>query len=341
MLSTVFLQRMHRLLRAFDEATLFNRLVDLLDERHRNIQAFVGRIAIGSNINEAAGNIHANFVGIHECLQGISLRIVFRQGEQLLSALAEVGFDAENEALTLLGTSIQGFLERVDRYSTSRASAEAFDVVLHVADLRSRIAQTKAVIASMLLALEPAPAEEGFDSILVVMDGGYELVDIAETLSALDELCRRLTEVYQSCGLAATFSVRKIETGSLSWELVGERLGIFALKQLFSKGVDFWHRNRTIEGQLKYQVPLHANAIREAMKIRQLLDKEGIDTTRLDEALAEQAEFMVERIGIIARKAHDVNLDGRSLTPRAPYRLAAPTSASQPRLRHDDPSTGA
>lgn len=335
MLSTIVAQKMRRLLNAFGNATLFNRLVEVLDDHHQNIQAFVSRIGAGGNVNEPAANVHANFAATHQCLQGISLRIVYKQGEQLLADLAALDLDADHEEQIQISAAIQSFLTLVDSYGISRAVPEAIDLVRQASVLRSRIAQTKAVFRSLLSELEPEPVPDGFESIVVLMDGSYELADIVETLHAVNEICTRIAGVFASSGLEVTFKVRKIETGSLSWELFAQKIGIHALKQLLSRGLDYWYRNHTPEGLLKHQVPLHAASLKEAMRIRNLLDKEGIDTDHLDEALAEQAEFLVERIGIIARKAHGVRLDGHPVTTRVQRELPVPAATSVPRLGHD------
>lgn len=340
MLSTIVAQQMRRLLNAFGNATLFNRLVEVLDDHHQNIQAFVGRVGAGSNINEYAAQVHANFAATHQCLQGISLRIVYKQGELLLSDLAALDLGADHEDPIQVSAAIQSFLTLIDSYSISRAVAEAIDLVRQASMLRARIAQTKTVFKSLLLKLDPEPVPDGFESVVVLMDGSYELADIVETLHAVNEICTRIAEVFASCGLDVTFKVRKIETGSLSWELFAQKIGIHALKQLLSRGLDYWYRNHTPEGLLKHQVPLHAASIKEAMKIRNLLGKEGIDTDRLDEALAEQAEFLVERIGIIAKKAHGVRLDGHPVTSRVLRELPVPAATSVPRLGHDADRSG-
>jgi len=340
MLSTIATQKIRRLLNAFGSASLFNRLVEILDDHHQNIQAFVSRIGHGGNLNESAANVHGNFAATQQCLQGISLRIVFKEGEQLLASLAEFD-DAEHEDPLQLGAAIQRFLALVDGYSVSRAAAEATDLVRQASVLRVCIAQTKMVFASSLAKLDLEPVPDGFETIVVIMDGNYELGDIVETLHAVNEICVRIAEVFASFGVEVEFKVRKVETGSLSWELVAQKIGIHALKQLLSRGLDYWYRNHTPEGLLKHQVPLHAASIKEAMKIRNLLDKEGIDTAHLDEALAEQAEFLVERIGIIARRAHGIRLDGYPMTSRVLRGLPDQAITSVPRLGHGVDRSGA
>lgn len=340
MLSTIVAQQMRRLLNAFGSATLFNRLVEVLDDHHQSIQAFVIRMGKGNNLNESAANVHANFAGTYQCLQGISLRIVYRQGEQLLTELAALDLDADRDDPIQISAAIQSFLALIDSYSISRSATEATDLVRQASVIRARVAQTKTVFASLLSKLDPEPVPDDFESIVVLMDGNYELPDIVEVLNAVNEICTRISEVFASCGFEVTFRVRKVETGSLSWELFAQKIGIHALKQLLSRGLDYWYRNHTPEGLLKHQVPIHAASIREAMKIRNLLDKEGIDTERLDEALAEQAEFLVERIGIIARKAHGVRLDGHPVTSRLPRELPLSAATGAPRLGHDGDRSG-
>ncbi len=341
MLSTIVAQQMRRVLSAFRSATLFSRLVEVLDDHHQNIQAFVARVGMGSNINESAAQVHASFVGTHQCLQGIALRIVYKQGEQLLSELAALELDAGHEDPIQVSAAIQGFLTLIDSYSTSRALAEGVELARQASTLRARIDQTLVVLTNFLSKLDPEPIPDGFDSVVVMMGGSYELADIVEILQAVDDICAQMAEVFASCGLEVSFKVRKIETGSLSWELFAQKVGIHALKQLLSRGLDFWYRNYTTEGLLKHRVPLHAASIKEAMKIRNLLEKEGIDTDRLDQLLAEQAEFFVQRIGVIATKAHGVRLDGEPVTSRVLPELDIPMATGAPRLGHDVDQGGA
>lgn len=341
MLSTDIAQQLRQLLTALETATLFQRLLGLLTERQRLVDDQVARMgpAAGNALNDAATQIHSVYVHAHQAMQGLSLRIVYKQIEEVAKAFAAYEGSAPNDASVEMASELHSFAASIDNYSTSHSPKDAVEVLKNAASLQRRLEQSRRVMTGMLQKLDPAkPVPEGYGVLTVVIQGNQDLHGIIDVLQSLQELLALLERIFKELGIEVEFSLHKLETGSLSWEVFAQKVGIAALKHLMIKGVEIWQHSSTIEGQLKHQIPLHANAIKEALKVRNLLKREGFDVEGLDDSISQQAEFLVQRIGKITGGGQRVRVDGQAFDRQQPRMNSLPMQAPAPQIENR-PST--
>lgn len=256
---------------------LFGVLTDY-SKVQQQVDDLIGRFAEGGNDRrvEAGNGIHSIFGNASKHLKGHTLRTIFPAATAVINALENYGGPAPESIALKIAADIRRFEEILDTFGTSHSIQDAVIVARTASQLLMRLSLMKDGLHDIVQKLEPAPLSEDEDSIVLVLEQ-HKLAEIAETLQALQEICAALELVFLQTGTVIVYRVRKIETDCLSIELVAKRLGIAAIRKILSAGVQFLYRNYTTEGQLKHAVPATAAAMKDAMKLRNLLEKEGID----------------------------------------------------------------
>lgn len=285
---------------------------------------------------EAINNIHSMYASATKYLSGRSMRTIFRAAEQLIKALETWGGSVAAEEIAM---QVRRFDELLDMYSTSHSIREGALLMRIGQQLLSRLTAMQQDLAQFADQLDPEVIAPGDDVAVVGLFGEYTLREVAEKLMAMDDICDVVTEVLEPYKIRPHFRVRKIETGSLSIEVIAQRLGIIALKRVLKGGVDYWYRNHTREGQLRYGVKDASVALKDMVKLRRELSKEGVDVKGIDEALAQQSERLVNRIGKLAGLEYMVRVDDEvhyKVDQTMPIAMPAPTP--QPRRLGHDPS---
>jgi hypothetical protein len=122
-------------------------------------------------------------------------------------------------------------------------------------------------------------------------------------------------------------------------ELVAEKLGITAMRKILNAGVQFLYRTYTTEGQLKHGVPAATAAMKDVMKLRNLLEKEGIDVAGMDEALAENGEQLVRNIGKLVGVKQRIKIDDTVYVRTDSGETTALPYTQQPKLGYDKDPT--
>jgi len=170
-----------------------------------------------------------------------------------------------------------------------------------------------------LARLAPAALADGEDVVQVRLDGEFSLRQMADKLSAFDDICEAVRGILLGFQLEVDFRVLKVESGSLDISVVAQKLGIVALRRVLAGGVDFLYRNHTNEGRLRYGTRGATSALKEVVKLRHALAKEGVDVEGIDEALAKQTELLVNRIGTLSCLDAKISVDGEPLGRREPF----------------------
>lgn len=285
--------------------------------------------------NEAINSIHGAYASATRHLSGRSMRAVFRASEQLIGALGNFGGSVAAEEIA---EQVRRFDEMLDQFSTTHAIHDGARVMRMAERLLSRLTAMRQDLRQFADQLDPEVIAPGEDVAVIELFGEYTLREIAEKLMAMDDICDLITEVVEPYDIPTDFRLRKIETGSLSIEVMAQRLGIIALKRVLKGGVDYWYRNHTREGQLRFGVKDSSAALRDAVKLRNALAKEGVKVDGIDEALARQTERLVNRIGKLAGRADEVRLDDQvhgQIETALAVEFAKPTS--EPRQLVHDP----
>ncbi len=287
------------LLDALREAIPLLEILEAFAQTQQVVEQNLRLFASGESAkHQAAVNaIHGTFGAARAKLTGRSLRKVFQSSKVVVDALRMFGGRVGGAEVIRL---IEEFDEHLDTFGTSHSIADGARILELAAHLQRRLYSLQGDLEDFLSRLEPTPILDGDDVALVELDGQYSLMDVATKLAALDEICRMVADLLGQFGVVANYRVRKIETGSLSIEIIAERVGIAALKRVLSGAVDFFYRNYTKEGQLRHGVRDAAAALKDAVKLRAALAKEGVNVEGIDEALSLQAERLVIRIGALS-----------------------------------------
>ena len=326
------------LLEAVQAATPLLEILSAFAEAQRQVddQQLIMAEGKQDRRTEAVNNIHSMYAGASKFLAGKSMRTIFRAAEQLIKALETWGGSVAAEEIA---EQVRRFDELLDTFSTSHSIRDGARLMRLGEQLRSRLTAMQQDLAQFANQLDPELIAPGDDVAVIGLFGEYSLREVAEKLMAMDDICDVVTDVLQPYDIQPNFRVRKIETGSLSIEVIAQRLGIIALKRVLKGGVDYWYRNHTREGQLRYGVKDTSAALKDMVKLRRELAKEGVDVKGIDEALAEQSERLVAKIGKLAGLERVVRVDDEmhyKLDQSIPIALPAPKP--QPRRLGHDPS---
>lgn len=288
---------------------------------------------------EAVNSIHTMYAGATQNLGGRSMRKIFRASERLISALESYGGSV---AAREIADQVRRFDELLDAFSTSHSMRDGALIMRIAEQLLSRLNAMQQDLAQFADQLDPDVIPPGDDVAIIGLSGQYTLLEVAAKLMAMNDICDVVTEVLESYDIRTDFRVRKIETGSLSIEVIAQRLGIIALKRVLKGGVDYIYRNHTREGQLRYGVRDVSAALKDAVKLRHVLAKEGVNVDGIDEALAKQAERLVNRIGELAGLEDEVRLDDKvHLRFHEPISFELPQPSPEPRRLGHEPQRDA
>jgi hypothetical protein len=292
--------------------------------------------ADGGRRNDAGSQIYTHFSKTGEKLKGRTLRTIFAATESFATALETyAGANTDAPAKQAAG-AIRRFEEILDTFSTSRASTDAVVVLSSASRLQAMLATVKTGLEDIVWRFEPEPIGDDEDALTLTLEGDHTLSAIAEKLAALDAICDMVVKALEPHGLTVSFRAQRVESGSpLLIAVVALKIGVTALKQLLTAVIGYWYRNYTAEGQLKHSLPATIAALKDAVKLRNLLSKEGIDVAGTDDALAEQTEQLVQKIGILAGFEKQIKVDDDAYTSVAseggwflPHEVA-------PRLTHE------
>jgi hypothetical protein len=325
------------LLEAVQAATPLLEVLDAFAKVQRQVDELQLVLAEGKQDRraEAVNNIHSLYANATKNLVGRSMRIIFRASERLISALESHGGSVAAQEIT---DRVRRFDELLDKLSTSHSIREGALVMRLAEQLLSRLKAMQEDLAQFVDRLDPEVIEPGEDVAVIGLSGQYTLREVAAKLMAMDEICDVVTEVLEPYDIQTDFRVRKIETGSLSIEIIAQRLGIIALKRVLKGGVDYIYRNHTREGQLRHGVRDASAALKDAVKLRHALAKEGVKVDGIDEALARQTERLVNTIGELAGLEGEVRLDDKvHLRLDQPISVVLPHTTREPRRLGHEP----
>lgn len=329
------------LLQALQEAAPLVEVVRSFAEAQKKVNEAVLTFTEGQEKHlHAAGEVHRIFASCTQYLSGKSLRNVFLSSRRLTEALH--AYEDSIGATEIVGL-IHRFDEILDSLGTSHSIWDGALILSAADELLTRLSAMQSDLTDLVSKLDPGFVAYDEDVVHISLVGQYSLREIGDKLIALDDICQVMSSVLLQFQIYAAYRVRKIETGSLSIEVVAEKIGILALKRVLVGGIDFIHRNYTNEGRLRHGVPATTAALKDAMKLRNALAKEGLNVDGIDDALASRTEQLVERIGVLSGFDREVRVNGQqhARTDEQPYignSYALPNAQPASRLGHDQGS---
>jgi hypothetical protein len=277
-------------------------------EVEEQIVQFLDKAAAGGQEATAVGGpLHGLLANARQVLPQLPSRGVYKAIDRAVEALrtyASYAPDSRTEA-TKLVERLEKFTEVYEAYLGDQSAKRAVSVLRLAPAVLTELLAFRTTLAgirrevgtSMLLADD----EEMFS---VFFPGEQSLEDAAQRLQALSEIFNLVGELVLPKHPPPYARVLRIEFGSMLVDLAIVR-SIAKIAGPWVKAIaGFLYRNWTIEGAIGTAPSAARAAIKDAVDVRKLLQKEGINTSGMDAQISIAAEQMGVHVAHLIRNQH-------------------------------------
>jgi hypothetical protein len=313
-------------------------------EAEEQVVQFLDRAAAGGQEATAVGGqLNALLANARQVLPQLPSRGVYKAIDRAVEALrtyASYAPDVRAEA-TKLVEQLEKFTEVYEAYLGDQSAKRAVPVLRLAPAVLTEFLTFRTTLdgirrevsTSMLLAND----EEIFS---VFFPGEQSLEDVAQRLQALSEIFNLVGALVLPEHTPPYARVLRIEFGSLLVELAIVRVVAKIAGPWVKAVASFLYRQWTVEGAIGAAPSAAKAAIKDAVDVRKLLQKEGINTSGMDAQISIAAEQMGEHVAHLIRNQHrfkvgqedfDANRSGpASIAYSEPPKLPPPTDDLPP-----------
>ncbi|MBB4223959.1 hypothetical protein [Variovorax guangxiensis] len=318
MLSAELAADIKSLLEGFQEAnTLFEGL-KLIQATEQQMEAPMRRMAVGGNeANAGANDIHALLAHARGVLPKMPPRAFFKAIDAAGATLGRflAAHSDPTGRLFQLRENLDEFALAFETFSTDQTGKNALPVLRLGARLLIVFETVTASYAGMLQELESGlETREDEESISFCFSGDFSLDEMAKKLAALNQIIEAIASLVLGDATRPSSRVLKLESGSLGLDLAVLKSVSSILKPYLSAVVGYFYRNHIPEGRIR-SVPSDAKAaIKSAIDVRVMLQKAGIDTTRMDDQLEIAGMVMAESVVMLLKDQVGFKMGGSGVS---------------------------
>jgi hypothetical protein len=285
----------------------------LLSKTERDLDVHLHAIAAGGKgINTAAGNTHSHFASARQALPQISSRSFFRALDRIALALGKYASSNANNAAIAdsLHERLEEFSKNFEAYLSDQSGVRALPVLRSATPLLIELETLRRTLTSTVAQLtNHASLQEDEEVFSIFFPDDQSLDEIAAKLKALQAIFDLVGSLIES-PIVETARVLRLEYGSFLAELAVSRSILKVARPWISGLAGFFYRTRTLEGSLDSTTTASKAAIKLALDVRQLLQKAGISTQKMDAELEEAGTAMAKNVAALIGNQIRFKVDG-------------------------------
>jgi hypothetical protein len=313
MLSLDLINNASALLNEFDAAEPLFSGLHLLSKTERDLDVHLNAMAAGGQgINTAAVNAHNHLAAARKVLPQISSRFFFRALDQSAAAISHyASYNAENSQIVeSLHERLEDFSKHFEAFLSDQSGVRALPVLRGATPLLVELKVLRRTLTGIVAQLTN-------DTTLVDDEEVFSIVFPDE--QSLDEIAAKLVALKAIFDLVASLinaptnenvRVLRLEYGSFWAELAVTRAILKVARPWINALAGFFYRTRTVEGSLSSTTTASRDAIKQVLDVRQLLQKAGLDTQRVDAELEEAGAAMAANVAALIGKQIRFKIDG-------------------------------
>lgn len=325
MLSLELTNDANALLAEFEASESLLAGLSLLSKTERDLDSHLHAIAAGGQgINAAAVNAHSHLASARQALPQISSRSFFRALDRIALALSKYASSNTNNA-TIAGSlheRLEEFSKKFEDFLSDQSGVSALPVLRSATPLLIELeALRRTLKGTVALLTNLASLRDDEEVFSIFFPEDQSLDEIAAKLKALKAIFDLVGSLIKSPAME-TARVLRLEYGSFLAELAVSRSILKIARPWISALAGFFYRTRTLEGSLDSTTAASKAAIKQALDVRQLLQKAGISTQNMDAELEEAGTAMAKNVAALIGNQIRFKVDGAEFhAPRADLQL--------------------
>lgn len=301
------------------------------------IEALASIAQGGNNATSGGTTIHGHLANFNRLLTAVDLRQFYASLEVTRAGLLRTDLpEASRTELQALANDIEKFGNAFGAYMKAQTPQNATKLVTEGYRAHTHILGFKSGLRVVGHGLEiqgPQNAETGELSIILTSTLGIR--DIAERLTALDDI---YTELAMLMGISigdAPLRVAKIESGSLWVKILGSLTVLTLIAKLIVDWVSYMYRNYTPEGKIA-SIQQTSGSYDALLGLSNRMQEQGIDVSEMQETIRKGGVTLAHHLNTLVEGQVEISINDErySLLQELQQKLTAP--AELPRLALDD-----
>ena len=210
----------------------------------------------------------------------------------------------------LLREHLEQFSIKFEAFLSDQSIVKALPVLRSAAPLLIELETLRLTLTSTVAQLTNAATLQSDEEVFsIFFPEKHSLDELAAKLKALQAIFDLVASLIES---PATESNRilRLEYGSFLAELAISRTILKIARPWITSIANFYYRTRTVEGSLDATTTASKAAIKQAIEVRQLLLKAGIDTNKMDDELEKAGIAMAKNVAALIGNQIRFKVDG-------------------------------
>lgn len=302
MLSLEITNNANALLVDFEESEPLLSGLRLLSKTEKDLDVHLHAIAAGGHgLNTAAGNAYNHLASARQVLPQIPSRAFFRALDRIASAIRKYASSNSNNAATVdsIYERLEEFSRNFEAFLNDQSGVKAVPVLRSATPLLVELETLRRTLASTVAQLTNSALLQGDEEVFsILFPDDQSLDEIAVKLKSLQEIFDLVARLIKHPAVDSA-RILRLEYGSFLAELAVSKSILKIARPWITGLAGFFYRTRTLEGSLDSTTTASKAAIKQALDVRQLLQKAGINTEEMDNALEEAGIAMAKNVAAL------------------------------------------
>lgn len=158
-----------------------------------------------------------------------------------------------------------------------------------------------------------AEQDSSLKEISLFFEYSYTLKEVLVKLEAIQSLYSNLCHLMDVSEDDFPLKINMVETGSLLIKLLGESKIIELLLSLIKDYAGVFYKNNTQQGKIE-SIPRKLETIESAVKLKKILEENGIDTSKMSKNIEECAYTVTEQLSVLLAGERIVRVNGEVIS---------------------------
>lgn len=307
MLTFQLYDELNKVLTAISKAEYLNDSIDKITKQYSPLIQHLQETTI--NINKPPTPLRNFLTQAQVQVRQIKIRKLFKDIDYMQDILKSIKLDNANINIDQTLHHLETFAEAFESFVDNKTPQSSIKLITETELLKTYLnGLTQGItLFTNNYIVEPENIQNT-QELSIILSSKMTLSEFILKLKTIENLYEELCLLLKVNLNDHPIEILKIESGSMWTKLIGDTKVIKFLKKILESGAYYIYTNHTNAGKISI-IPKKVDSIDSILKLRENLDKQGIETEELDEQLKKSSILIAKNLNSLLENESNIIID--------------------------------
>ncbi|WP_139159515.1 hypothetical protein [Pseudomonas argentinensis] len=319
-------EKFSRTLDSIEQEESFLDLIKALTEFHRDFNKYLLKVLSKSGnpneVNSTASSVQSQITSeVSSAVRAARTSTIVVSANRIKNLTENI----ESKPFQTATIAAENFIDAFDSYIHTKDISNCIDLVIAGRDLNLALHQIRLVKN----VIEPSQGNQSNPSIRIYIPGETDLEDFSTKLLSLTRIIETCCNMLDMSMTEAGVTIEKIESGSFFAKISANPLVVAIATIIISQGSEYFF-SQIRQPNEAIEIRENSDTLASLLKIREVLNANGIPTAEMDETIKSAALSMAKQLNKLVGHSQSIEINDEIFKTPESRLITSSTPTEQP-----------